>query len=182
MRFDELCLGGAFLIEAERKEDERGFFARSWCCREFESHGICCDWVQCNISFNKQRGTLRGLHYQAAPWEEAKLVRCTMGSIYDVIVDLRPHSSHYRNWTAVELTADNRRMLFIPEGFAHGFQTLTDDTEVFYQMSQEYHAEAVRGLCWNDPTLAITWPECRARILSVADRSYPNLDIYRRTA
>ncbi len=175
MRFEKLTLGGAYLIDPERKEDERGFFARSWCQREFEDHGIACDWVQCNISFNARSGTLRGLHYQAAPWEEAKLVRCTMGAIWDVIVDLRPQSPHYGNWTALELTAENRRMLYIPEGFAHGFQTLTEGAEMFYQMSQEYHAEAVRGVRWNDPALAIAWPECRERIVSAADRNLPCL-------
>ena len=172
MRFEELNLSGAFLIEPEPKTDERGFFARSWCRREFETHGIRCDWMQCNISFNARRGTLRGLHYQAAPWAEAKLVRCTMGAIYDVIVDLRPDSPTHGRWAAVELTAENRRMLYIPEGFAHGFQTLTDDAEVFYQMSQEYHAEAARGLRWNDAVLAIEWPDPQQAILSATDRNY----------
>src|SRR5204862_2854838 len=117
MRFEELHLGGAFLIEPERKEDERGFFARTWCRREFAEHGIDCDWAQCNISFNKRRGTLRGMHYQIAPHEEAKLVRCTMGALYDVIVDLRPQSSSYGKWAAAELTAENRRALYVPPGF-----------------------------------------------------------------
>src|SRR5262245_56104451 len=175
MRFQELAIDGAFVIEPERREDERGFFARTWCRREFEAHGISCEWLQCSVSFNKRRGTLRGLHYQTPPWQEAKLVRCTMGAVYDVIVDLRPHSRHYGAWAAVELTAQNRRLLYLPEGFAHGFQTLTDNTEVFYQISQEYHAEAARGLRWDDPALAIAWPECRERILSAADRSYPDL-------
>ena len=182
MRFQELNLAGAFVIEPERKEDERGFFARSWCRREFEEHGIHCDWMQCNISFNARRGTLRGLHYQAASWEEAKLLRCTMGAIYDVIVDLRAESATFGKWAALDLTAENRRMLYVPEGFAHGFQTLTDDTEVFYQMSQEYHAKAVRGVRWDDPTLAIVWPHCRERIVSAADQKLADFFLRSRSA
>jgi dTDP-4-dehydrorhamnose 3,5-epimerase len=175
MQFQETAIPGAFVINPERRADERGFFARAWCQREFEAHGIHCAWSQCNISFNKRRGTLRGLHWQAAPWAEAKLVRCTMGAIYDVIVDLRPGSSYYGKWLAVDLTADNRRMLFVPEGFAHGFQTLTDDTEVFYQMTGEYHPEAAQGLRWNAPGLRITWPECQHRTVSEHDQSLPTI-------
>lgn len=174
MRFEELHLGGAFVIEPERKEDERGFFARTWCRREFAAHGIDCDWVQCNISFNKRRGTLRGMHYQIAPHEEAKLVRCTMGALYDVIVDLRPSSPQRGKWVGVELTADNRRMLYVPPGFAHGFQTLADDTEVFYQMSEFHCPEAARGVRWNDPKLAIDWPPCEQRIITARDQNYPD--------
>jgi dTDP-4-dehydrorhamnose 3,5-epimerase len=168
-------LPGVWLIEPQRREDERGFFARTWCQHEFADHGIQANWVQSNISFNKRRGTLRGLHYQAAPWEEAKLVRCTMGAVYDVVVDVRPRSPHYKKWFAVELTAANRLMLFIPAGFAHGFQTLADDTEVFYEMSQAYHPEAARGVRWDDPRLAIRWPSCTNRIISPTDLSYPDL-------
>lgn len=178
MRFEELRLPGAFVIEPERREDERGFFARTWCREEFAAHGIDCAWVQCNISFNRRRGTLRGMHFQAAPWEEAKLVRCTMGALCDVIVDLRPRSPRRRQWIALELTADNRRMLYIPPGFAHGFQTLTDDTEVFYQMSEVYHAEAKCGVRWNDPALGIVWPECGRRIISAPDQSYPDISTW----
>jgi dTDP-4-dehydrorhamnose 3,5-epimerase len=174
VRFQELPLPGAFLIEPERKADERGFFARTWCRREFAAHGIRADWVQCNVSFNKRRGTLRGLHYQLPPWGEPKLVRCTLGALYDVLVDLRPGSPHYGKWAAAELTAENRRMLYVPEGFAHGFQTLADDTEVFYQMGAYYHPEAARGLRWDDPALAIAWPDCPERILSAQDLSYPD--------
>lgn len=174
MRFQELAIGGVFLIEPERRTDERGFFARTWCRQEFEARSIHLSWVQCNISFNKKRGTLRGLHYQTAPWGEPKLVRCTRGAIYDVIVDLRPGSPHYGRWAATELTAENRHMLYVPEGFAHGFQTLADETEVFYQMAQYYHPEAARGLRWDDPALAIDWPECAERILSARDLEYPN--------
>src|SRR6266545_5676377 len=148
MRFRDTGLAGAFLLEPERRADERGFFARTWCHDEAAAHGISVNWVQCNVSFNRATGTLRGLHYQAPPWEEAKLVRCTMGAICDVIVDLRPASPTYRQWAAFELTADNRRALYVPTGFAHGFQTLADDTEVFYQMSAFYRAEAARGVRW----------------------------------
>jgi dTDP-4-dehydrorhamnose 3,5-epimerase len=174
VRFVELKLGGAFRIEPERRADERGFFARTWCRREFAARGVCCDWVQCNVSYNRRRGTLRGLHYQAAPWGEAKLVRCTAGGVYDVIVDLRPGSPTRGRWEAVELTAENRWQLFVPEGFAHGFQTLADDTELFYQMGREYCPEAARGLRWDDPALAISWPECRQRTISAADLAYPD--------
>jgi dTDP-4-dehydrorhamnose 3,5-epimerase len=132
MIFTETKLQGAFRIDPERLEDERGFFARTWCQREFAAHGFSPSWVQCNISFNTQQGTLRGLHYQAAPYAEAKLVRCTMGAIYDVIIDLHPDSPTFKQWLAVELTADNRCMLYVPGGFAHGFLTLAPRTEVFY--------------------------------------------------
>jgi len=174
MRFHELPVGGAFLIEPERKEDERGFFARAWCREEFAAQGIRCDWAQFNISYNRRRGTLRGLHYQTAPWGEPKLVRCTAGTIYDVIVDLRPSSPHYGRWSATELTAQSGRMLYVPEGLAHGFQTLTDDVEILYMMGQMYHPEAARGLRWNDPALGIAWPECDQRIISESDRSFPD--------
>jgi dTDP-4-dehydrorhamnose 3,5-epimerase len=170
MRFRELKLTGAFLIAPEPAVDARGFFARTWCRREFEEHGIGCDWVQSSVSFNRRRGTLRGLHYQATPWAEAKLVRCTGGAIFDVIVDLRAASTTYGEWQAFELSAENRHALFVPEGFAHGFQTLTDDAEVSYQISRDHHPEAARGLRWDDPSLAIAWPECEERILSDADR------------
>jgi dTDP-4-dehydrorhamnose 3,5-epimerase len=182
MRFQPLPFAGAYLIEPELKVDERGFFARTWCRREFETHGIICDWVQCNTSFNRRRGTLRGLHYQVAPWQEAKLVRCTRGAIFDVIVDLRPWSPHCGAWQPFELTADNGRTLFIPEGFAHGFQTLADDTEVFYQMSREFHAEARRGVRWNDPALRIAWPACGERIMSPTDENLPDVVLLPRKA
>jgi dTDP-4-dehydrorhamnose 3,5-epimerase len=177
MRFLDTGLAGAFLLEPERREDERGFFARTWCHDEAAAHGIRVNWVQCNVSFNRRQGTLRGLHYQAPPFEEAKLVRCTMGAIFDVLVDLRPGSPTYRRWVGFELTADNRRMLYVPAGFAHGFQTLADDTEVFYQMSAFYRAEAARGVRWDDPALGIIWPPCGRRILSPRDLGYPDLAI-----
>jgi dTDP-4-dehydrorhamnose 3,5-epimerase len=157
MIFTELKLKGAFIIEIESREDERGFFARSWCEDEFKKHGLNPRLVQCNISFNKKRGTLRGMHYQVAPFAEAKVVRCTMGSIYDVIIDLRPDSPTFKQWVSVELTAENRRALYVPEDFAHGFQALSDNTEVFYQMSEFYHPECARGIRWNDPAFGIEW-------------------------
>lgn len=158
MKFTETPLKGAYIIEPELIEDERGFFARSWCKEEFEKHNLNPNLAQCNISFNKKKGTLRGMHYQTAPHEEAKLVRCTMGSIYDVIIDLRKESVTFKQWFAVELTADNRKMLYIPEGFAHGFQTLEDNTEVFYQMSETYHSGCSCGVRYNDPAFSVKWP------------------------
>ncbi len=139
MIFTPTSLKGAYIVDPEFAQDERGTFARTFCQNEFRERGLRDFFVQCNISLNKKKGTLRGMHYQAAPHEEAKLVRCTAGAIYDVIVDLRPNSSTYRQWTSVELTATNRRALYIPEGLAHGFQTLCDDSEVFYQMSEFYY-------------------------------------------
>lgn len=174
MIFAETRLKGAFLLDLERLADERGFFARSWCRDEFAEHALNTDLVQCNVSFNTRKGTLRGMHYQAPPHEEAKLVRCTSGAIYDVIIDMRPESATFRQWIGVELTADNRRMLYIPEGFAHGFQTLEGNTEVFYQMSAFYHPESSRGVRFDDPLLAISWPLADP-ILSDKDRAYPLL-------
>lgn len=173
MIFIEIKLKGAFIIEPERLEDERGFFARSWCRREFESHGLNPNLVQCNTSFNKKRATLRGMHYQAAPYEEAKLVRCTMGAIYDVIIDLRSDSPTYGQWFGTELTAENRKMIYVPESFAHGSLTLQDNTEVFYQMSEFYVAECSGGIRWNDPAFGIIWPVAVA-VISEKDRQYPD--------
>lgn len=173
MRFTETKLQGAFILDPELLEDERGFFARTWCRREFEAHGLNPRLVQCNISFNRRRGTLRGMHYQVEPHAEAKLVRCTMGAIYDVILDLRPDSATFRQWLSVELTAENRRLLFIPAGLAHGFQTLADNTEVFYQMSEFYHPECARGVRWNDNAFRIKWP-IEETTLSSHDSEYPD--------
>jgi dTDP-4-dehydrorhamnose 3,5-epimerase len=169
--FTETKLKGAFIIELELREDERGFFARSWCRQEFEAHGLDIRLSQCNISFNKRKGTLRGMHYQIAPHAEAKLVRCTRGAIYDVIIDLRPESSTFKQWISVELSAENHRMLYIPEGFAHGYQTLEDNTEIFYQVSESYHPESERGVRWDDPVFGIEWP-LSEKILSAKDQSY----------
>jgi dTDP-4-dehydrorhamnose 3,5-epimerase len=172
MIFIETKLKGVFIIEPERLEDERGFFARTWCKREFEAHGLNSRLVQSSLSFTRKMGTLRGMHYQAAPYEDARLVRCTTGAIYDVALDLRSASLTFKQWTAVELTADNRRMLYIPEGFAHGCQTLEDNTEVFYQMSEFYHPECVGGVRWNDPTFNILWPAACKRIISAKDQQW----------
>jgi len=171
--FVETKLRGAYIIEPEKREDERGFFARSWCEKEFAEHGLSSRTVQCNISFNKRRGTLRGMHYQAEPWEEAKLVRCTQGAIYDVIIDLRPGSPTYKQHVAQVLTAKNHKMFYVPERFAHGFQVLEDQTEVFYQMSGFYAPQFARGVRWNDPAFGIEWPIGEPIILE-RDRTYPD--------
>jgi len=171
MIFKETKLRGAYVIELDPLEDERGFFARSFCKREFEEHGLNPSVVQSNISYNKKKGTLRGMHYQVAPYEEAKLVSCIRGAIYDAIIDLRPESSTFKKWTAVELTAENRKMLYVPERFAHGFLTLEDNTEVFYQMSEFYHPECAQGARWDDPAFGIEWPMDEL-ILSDKDRTY----------
>jgi len=173
--FEETKLKGAYVINIEPIEDERGFFARSFCQKEFEQLGLNPCVAQCNISFNKKKGTLRGMHYQAAPHEEAKLVSCVKGSIYDVIIDLRPGSITYCQWVSVELSAENHKMLYIPEGFAHGFQTLEDNTEVFYQMSEFYHPESARGVRWNDPAFGIEWP-LEERIISKKDLRFHMFD------
>jgi dTDP-4-dehydrorhamnose 3,5-epimerase len=177
LKFTETKLKGAYIIEPELIKDERGFFARSWCQKEFTERGLNHNLVQCNISFNHKKGTLRGMHYQAKPYEEAKLVRCTMGAIYDVIIDIRLESLTFKQWVAVELTAENRKMLYIPEGMAHGFQTLVDNTEVFYQMSEFYHSESATGLRWDDPTFGIVWPQASQIIISEKDKSYPNFTL-----
>jgi dTDP-4-dehydrorhamnose 3,5-epimerase len=171
--FIETNLRGSFIIEIERNEDQRGFFARTWCQQEFKKRHLNPNLVQCNVSVNRKKGTLRGMHYQAAPYEEAKLVRCTRGAIYDVIIDLRPDSSTFSRWEAVELTCTNYRMLYVPEGFAHGFQTLEDDTEIFYQMSEFYAPEHARGVRWNDPAFEIQWP-LTDRAMSTRDETYPD--------
>lgn len=176
MIFTETELRGAVIVDLDRREDERGFFARAWCRREFEEQGLSAEVVQCNLSFNHRKGTLRGMHYQVEPYGEVKLIRCTRGAIYDVIVDLRPESPTYKRWTGVELTGENGRMLYVPEGFAHGYQTLADGTETFYQVSESYTPEAERGLRWDDPAFAIEWPEAEPRIISEKDRSWPDYD------
>ena len=158
MIFTQLPLNGAYLIKPEPLEDERGFFARTFCKDEFLKHGIDFSCVQSNISYNKKKGTLRGMHYQAAPHEEAKIVSCVRGAIYDAIVDIRPQSATYKKWHGVELSAKNHSMLYVPKGFAHGFQTLTDDAEVFYMMGEYYHEESARGMRWDDENVGIEWP------------------------
>jgi dTDP-4-dehydrorhamnose 3,5-epimerase len=171
--FTETALCGAYMIKLQKLNDERGFFARSWCQHEFEEYGLSPRIVQCNISYNYKRGTFRGMHYQVAPYEEAKVVRCTKGAIYDIIVDLRANSPTFKQHVAEILSADNRAMLYIPEKFAHGFVTLEDNTEVFYHMSEFYSPECARGFRWNDPAFAIDLP-LDVAVISDRDRSYPN--------
>jgi dTDP-4-dehydrorhamnose 3,5-epimerase len=173
VQFIETPLDGAFVVELELKTDERGFFARSWCHEEFRSHGLNSNVAQCNISYNKRKGTLRGMHYQEAPYQEVKLIRCCSGAILDVIVDLRRSSPSHCRWFAVELTAANRKMLYVPEGFAHGYLALADDAEVFYQVSEAYNPKYEGGVRWNDPMFGIDWP-IRDPILSQRDRSFPD--------
>jgi dTDP-4-dehydrorhamnose 3,5-epimerase len=158
MIFHQTKLKGAFIIQIEKKEDSRGFFARSWDVKEFEQNVSNSNLVQCNISYNNKKGTIRGMHYQKNPNEEAKLIRCTKGKIYDVIIDLRPNSTAYKQWEAFELSSDNYKLVYVPEGFAHGFQTLEDNTEIFYQHSQFYSLKDEAGIRWNDPKFNITWP------------------------
>jgi len=171
--FHETRLEGAFVIELEKREDTRGFFARGWCQKEFEDHGLVAQVVQANVSYNRKKGTLRGMHYQVAPVEETKLVRCVRGGIYDVIIDLRPESPTYKQWMGVELTAENYKMLYVPENFAHGLQTLEDDTEVIYQVSQFYTPGAERGIRWNDPAFRIEWPQ-DIEVISDKDADWPD--------
>lgn len=171
MRFVETELAGAFVVELDIIEDERGFFARSWCQNEFAAQGLNSNLVQCNISFNRNAGTLRGMHFQAEPHPEVKLVRCTMGKIYDVIIDLRSDSATYKQWFATELSAENRKALYVPQGFAHGFQTLVDNAEVYYQMSEVYYPELARGVRYDDPAFSVIWPIAMP-ILSERDKGF----------
>lgn len=172
MRFEQTPLDGAFRIEIEPLEDERGLFARTFCAEAFEAMGLPARFVQCNVSFNRRRGTLRGLHFQHPPHEEAKLVRCTMGAVWDVIADIRPGSPTCGRWHGEELSAANRRALFVPAGFAHGFVTLCDDAEVFYQMSAAYRPGFDGGIHHADPALAIDWP-VPATVVSARDAALP---------
>jgi dTDP-4-dehydrorhamnose 3,5-epimerase len=174
--FTETKLKGAFLLELEKREDSRGHFARTFCEKEFLAHGLEMPVVQCSLSYNHKKGTLRGMHFQAPPHQEAKLVRCTKGSIYDVIIDLRRDSPTFRHHTDVILSAQQGNMLYVPKGFAHGFQTLEDETEVFYQMSEFYAADHSRGVRWNDSAFGITWPDVPARIIVERDQNYPSFE------
>ena len=171
MRFEELTLPGAFRIDVEERVDERGLFARTFCTREFAEHRLAVAFVQCNTSYTALRGTLRGMHFQADPKPEVKVVRCTSGAIYDVLLDLRPRSPSFCKWQGFELSAENRVSLYIPAGFAHGFQTLSDDAEVLYYMSEYYHADLARGVRWNDPSFGIDWP-LPSPMMSARDMSY----------
>jgi dTDP-4-dehydrorhamnose 3,5-epimerase len=173
MIFTETKLPGAYLIQIERHEDERGFFARTWCQHEFEENGLNPSLVQCNLSHNARKGTLRGMHYQDVPYQEAKLVSCIRGAIYDVIIDIRPGSPSFGAHLGAILTAQTHEMLYVPEGFAHGFLTLEDETQVFYQMSEFYAPDYARGFRWNDPTFNVQWP-AEVRVISTRDASYPD--------
>jgi dTDP-4-dehydrorhamnose 3,5-epimerase len=176
MIFTETRLPGAYTIDLEPIEDERGFFARQWSEDEFGQHGLATAVSQASVAFNRSESTLRGMHWQVAPHAEVKLVRCVRGAIYDVIVDLRPSSASFGEWIAVELTDENRRTLYVPEGFAHGYQTLVPATEVWYQMSASYAPDAARGFRWDDPRFGITWPAARQRVVSDRDRAWPAFD------
>lgn len=173
MKYVSTILPDVWIVDLERQVDERGYFARSWCEKEFGDRGLNPRLVQCSVSYNLRRGTLRGMHYQAAPHAEVKLVRCTRGAVYDVVLDLRPNSPTFTRWMAVELSADNGRAVYIPEDCAHGFQTLTDEAEVFYQMSEVYHPESAHGVRWDDPAFAIQWPG-DDKIVSSRDTAFPS--------
>jgi dTDP-4-dehydrorhamnose 3,5-epimerase len=172
MTFTPAAISGAWFIDLDRKIDNRGYFARTWCREEFAEHGLSTDLVQTSVSFNILKGTLRGMHWQAAPHEEIKLIRCTRGAVYDVLLDLRMDSPTFKKWIGVELDENNGRSLYVPEGVAHGFQTLRDSTEVYYQMSGSYHAESACGVRWNDPGFGIEWPAVTERIISERDATY----------
>jgi dTDP-4-dehydrorhamnose 3,5-epimerase len=176
MLFTELALPGAFVVHPERLQDSRGYFARTFCNDEFAARGLAGDFVQCSTSFNVRSGTLRGMHFQRAPYEEIKLVRCTRGAVFDVIVDLRPNSPGFCQWYALELTAGNGYAVYVPGGFAHGFQTLVDEAEVFYQMTERYHPEFAAGVRWNDPRFGIDWP-IRPPFLLGKDANYEDFRI-----
>lgn len=175
MIFTETTLPGAYVIKVKKLEDERGFFGRTWCQREFEEHGLIARVAQGNVSYNKKKGTLRGMHYQVAPYEETKLIRCTRGALYDVIIDLRIDSPTYKKWLGIELTGDNYTMLYVPGGFAHGFLTLEDDTEVIYQISQFYTPAAEGGIRYNDPAFGITWPTA-VTVIADKDKHWPSYE------
>jgi dTDP-4-dehydrorhamnose 3,5-epimerase len=174
MRLTATPIGGAYVVEPEPRTDERGFFARVWCIDELKPYGVTSPFVQCNTSYTRQRATVRGLHYQVEPFGEVKLMRCIAGRIFDVIVDTRPDSPMRGNWFGVELTAENRRMLLVPAGVAHGFQTLEDHTEVLYPVTARYQPEAERGIRWNDPRVAVEWPLAADVIVSPKDASWPD--------
>jgi dTDP-4-dehydrorhamnose 3,5-epimerase len=173
VKFSQTKLEGAFIIDLEKHRDERGFFARTWCQQEFRDHGLNADVAQTSISFNKRAGTLRGMHFQVEPYEETKLVRCTRGALHDVIIDLRAESPTYRQWTAVELSAENYRMLYIPAGFAHGFITLEDNTEAIYLISDPYVPDSASGIRWNDPAFGVKWPRA-IEVISDRDLEWPD--------
>jgi dTDP-4-dehydrorhamnose 3,5-epimerase len=174
MKFSPTRLTGVWLLELERVADERGFFARTWCRDELATRGLDSELAQCSISYNRRAGTLRGMHLQAEPHAESKIVSCVRGAIYDVVLDLRPESTGYRRWISVELSALTGQMLYVPKGCAHGFQTLTDDAVVDYRISVPYASESARGVRWDDPAFGIAWPDAAERIISERDRGYPD--------
>jgi dTDP-4-dehydrorhamnose 3,5-epimerase len=174
MRFERTSLNGVWVIDLELREDERGFLARTFCESEFHAHGLNTRWPQCNLTRTNFLGMIRGMHYQASPKPEIKLIRCSAGAVFDVVVDVRSNSTTFGKWLGFELSAENRRMLYVPGGFAHGFQCLTDGCELFYQMSESYVAELARGVRWNDPAVRISWPIANP-ILSDRDKSLPLL-------
>jgi dTDP-4-dehydrorhamnose 3,5-epimerase len=176
MIFKETEVRGVFVLELERVEDERGFFARTWCQKEFQMHSMVSHLVQANISFSKKKGTLRGMHYQASPHRDTKVVRCTRGAIFDVVIDLRPESPTFSRWIGIELTADHYRMLYAPENCAHGYLTLEDSTEVTYLVSQSYHRELERGVRFDDPAFGVRWP-MDVQVISEKDNSWPYVSI-----
>jgi dTDP-4-dehydrorhamnose 3,5-epimerase len=177
MIFQKTDLEGAYVIEIEKAGDSRGFFARAWCQREFAAHSLVSSFVQCNVAYNKRCNTLRGMHYQASPFGEVKLVRCTRGAIFDVIIDLRTDSETYLKWFGIKLTSENYTMLYVPENFAHGYLALTDNTEIFYQVSQFYSPSHERGVRWNDPAFEIDWPNKRNIAISEKDSNWPDFQI-----
>lgn len=172
MRFRPLEIAGVVLVEQDRREDDRGFFARTFCRDEFAAAGLPVHFPQCNTSFNARRGTVRGMHFQRPPHEEPKLVRCTRGAIFDAVVDLRPESPTYLAWLGVELSADNGHALYVPPGFAHGFQTLADATDVLYHMGEVFHPDAAGGIRWDDPAVGVRWP-LPVSVISERDATYP---------
>ena len=169
----EVPLAGAFAIQLEKREDYRGFFARAWCTMEAERFGLNTVWVQANIARSNPRGTVRGMHYQISPYEEVKLIRCVRGEIFDVMIDMRAQSSTFKQWWAIRLKDDDYQMVYVPQGFAHGYQALTDQAEVFYQVSQYYTPEAERGVRWNDPAFGVEWPMKESVIVSEKDQNWP---------
>jgi len=175
MKFTETRLKGAYIIEIEKFEDNRGFFARTFCEHEFKDKGLNTKYVQSNISFNKKRGTLRGMHMQVSPYSEIKLVRCIRGAIFDVVIDLRKESRTYSKWISVELTAEDHQMLYVPEGFAHGYQTLQYDTEIHYQVSDFYEPKSEQGVRYDDPAFGINWP-LDVSVISEKDANWPNFE------
>jgi dTDP-4-dehydrorhamnose 3,5-epimerase len=175
MNFVPAPVAGVFFIEPEKRRDERGYFARTWCAREFAKHGIHVPFVQSNISFNTHRGTLRGMHFDTPPLEEIKLVACTSGALFDVVIDLRPSSPTYKDHVSATLTPEAGNMIFIPEGFAHGFQTLADNTQALYLMAPLYVPRPTKGVRWNDPSFGIAWP-LPVSVISDRDASYPDFE------